>query len=301
MGKKDQDNGLDKDSRKRLEKADAQWNKSCSIWGEELTLADLRLLLEHFGPLQELIRSIASTPAGEASGTAARETTVRHERFAETDPADSDGAEALARTRTELEQALGQCDSLTRDLTHCTAITQQLMQNNEELKRIRTQLEIRLQQLQEELGACQAAQARSARAPVELGLLRSDVELAQQMGLAELPADDVAALAQTVAVLAQRDSLERLWSVFKERCEAQGRCVSEAEQALLSSALGWYNHNWRSRPYRFIDAAPGVAYDYQQHLRSRHTSSGETVSALHLPGIADGSGKPLCKALVSTH
>lgn len=286
MGKKDQGDGVDKNCCKQLEKLGEQWREPVSDSSEKLALADLRLLLEHFVPLQELIRRIAVTSPGETSGT-------------ETEPADS--AETLTSTQAEQQQALDQCGALVRDPTHCTATMQQLLQSNEELKRIRTQLEARLQQLQEELGDCQAEHSRNTRVPAELILLRSDAELAQQMGLAELPSDSMTAMIQVVAVLAQRDSLDRLWNVLRERCEALRRPVTQAEHALLKNALTWYNHNWDTRPYRFIEAVPGKVYDYTQHLRSRHSSSGETLSALHLPGIADGSGKPLCKALVTTH
>jgi hypothetical protein len=43
-----------------------------------------------------------------------------------------------------------------------------------------------------------------------------------------------------------------------------------------------------------------TAYDFERHLRSRHNTRGETVAALHLPGIADGGGHIVCKALVHT-
>ena len=138
----------------------------------------------------------------------------------------------------------------------------------------------------------------STRPPPALDLLRDDPELAQAIGLAGLPDDDTQALIQTVAVLSQLDNLQRLWDALKERCEAGNRPASASELALLESALAWHNHNWLTRPYRLIEATPSSAYDFSRHLPSRHTPKGETVAALHLPGIADGSGKPLCKALV---
>ena len=162
------------------------------------------------------------------------------------------------------------------------------------------QLKKELQQAQKELHASQAELARTGNAPMELALLREDTALAQALGLSPLPTDNTQALVQTVAVLAQRDNLERLWSTLKERCETDRRPASASESALLGAALAWHNHNWRTRPYLLIEAAPGMAYDYERHVRSCHTHTGETVAAQHLPGIADGSGTLLCKALVGT-
>ncbi len=300
MGKKDQGDGLDKDSRKRLERLDAQWNENVSIWNPSLSSADLRLLLEHHAPLQELIRSIAATSASRSQAATCEPMTMPA-RQVETEAGYAAVAEELARTQAELTQARNKCTALEKGLTECTATVEQLLQKNTELAKIRTQLEARVQQLQEELEHCQATLARNTSTPAELSLLRSDTELAQQMGLADLPADNMAALAQAVSVLAQRDNLERLWGILKERCEVQQRPVNQAEQALLSKTLSWYNHNWQSRPYRLIEATTGGAYDYEQHLRSRHTASGERLAALLLPGIADGSGRAFCKALVSTY
>lgn len=301
MGRQEQGGGLDKDSRKRLEKLDAQWNEDVSMWSSSLSPADLRLLLEHHAPLRELIRSIVTPAISHAVEAPIWETTTLLAPHNEAAPAHCAAAEELARTQTELEQALSKRNELNKDLTACTAAMQEALQSNEELTKARMQLEAHVQQLQAELEHCQAEQARSSRMPAELDLLRSDTELAKQMGLADLPADNMAALAQTVAVLAQRDNLERLWGLLKERCETQQRPIYQTEHALLSSALGWYNHNWQSRPYRLIEATTGGAYDYEQHLRSRHTVRGEVLGALLLPGIADGSGRAFCKALVSTY
>jgi hypothetical protein len=120
------------------------------------------------------------------------------------------------------------------------------------------------------------------------------------MDLADLPADNTQALIQTVAVLAQFDNLKRLWEALKDRCEAGKRAVTDHEHTLLQAALAWHNHNWRSLPLRLIDVAAASRYDYETQLRSRHVTKGETVAAMYLPGIADGSGKTLCKALVQT-
>ncbi len=299
MGKKDEDEGLDKKSRERLEKLAPEWSESrCP---EKLTLPDLRLLLEHFPPLQDLIRAIAAVPSGDAPGALAQETTALRERMDEAEAAQRAAEEELARIRVELGQAHSECRDLQKDLEQCSAATKQLLQTKQSLERAHKSLEKQLQQTQQELGDCRAQLARSGSAPAELTLLRKDAELAARLGLADLPDDDQQALVQVVAVLAQRDNLERLWGALRERCESHNRPAPAPEQALLSAALAWHNHNWRTLPYRLIDAALGTAYDFERHLRSRQTPTGETVGETRLPGIADGSGKPICKALVNTH
>ncbi len=291
MGKKDKDVELDKDSRKRLEKLADQWAEppsSCSL--EKLTFADLRLVLEHFAPLQDLIRAITAAPTVVfPTDAVAQETT------------DFGAAKIdIVRVQAELEDAQAQCRALQTELTQGNAAIEKQRQALGEQEQARKSLEKQLLQTQKDLGACRAELTRHSSAPAELALLREDVELAQRLGLTDLPADATQALIQVVAVLSQRDNLQRLWDALKDRCEAQNRPAREPERALLIAALAWHNHNWRTRPYQLIDTAPYAAYDFYQHLRSSHTPTGETVGELRLPGIADGSGKPLCKALLST-
>lgn len=307
MGKSEKrDDELDKDSRKRLERLEAEWGKppaSYSFGG--LSASDLRLLLEHCEPLRGLLRRVvagAGEPATAASASSS----------AEFDAAATEELRAeLARTHRDLEQSNSdrqkakaqfdqlqqECQKVQSDLSRCTSEGKRLKQKNEDQKQEIKALETALQDIRKKLKDCQASQAS---VPPELALLRSDPELSRQMGLSDLPTDNTQALIRMVAVLAQRENLERLWGVFKERCESGKRPASADEIALLESALAWHNHNWPARPYRLIEVAPGSGYDFEQHLRSRHNSRGETVATLHLPGIADGGGHIVCKALVHT-
>lgn len=290
MGKKDKDVELDKDSRKRLEKLADLWAEPPSSWLlEKFTFADLRLVLEHFAPLHDLIRAITAVPAVDSPGTVTLETT-------DLGAARND----LDRVQTELEDAQAQCRALQTELAQGNATIEKLRQALVEQEQARKPLEKQLQQTQKDLSACRAELTRHSSAPAELALLREDVELAQRLGLTDLPADATQAMIQVVAVLSQRDNLQRLWDALKDRCEAQNRPAREPERALLIAVLGWHNHNWRTRPYRCIEAEPSAAYNFEHHQRSRHTPTGESVGELRLPGIADSSGKPLCKALLST-
>ena len=308
MAKKDKNDVLDKDSSKRLEKLDAQWTEAYEKWSlEKLTLPDLKLLLEHFAPLQELIRALVAAPAGTAPAALVDETNALRAQISDTEDRLSNAEDQLRQAQDSIAQALAelaeansQCSALQDDLKQCNAGTKALLQQNKQHEQASKQLQKELQAADKKLQASQAELARAGSAAPELALLRQDTALAQALSLSPLPSGDTEALIHIVAVLAQRDNLERLWGVLKERCEAEHRPASAPEQALLSAALAWYNHNWRTRPYRLIEAAPAAAYDFNAHLRSRHTTTGETITAQHLPGIADGSGALLCKVLVST-
>ncbi|MDP3230673.1 MAG: hypothetical protein Q8N13_22235 [Acidovorax sp.] len=285
MAKDDKDIGeLDRHHRRRLEELTKEWEKSQPAIGN-LSALDLRLLLEHSPLVQDLIHSIAAS---------SQDTTPASTPVQAQPPIESQ----LCSPRYDLESH----QPVQRDLT---AATQKLLQEKEKLskanktlKEEKKELEKQLQKAQKQLDACQAT-APSNAVPA-LTLLRGDLDLAQRLGLPDLPSDDTQALIHVVAVLAQRENLERLWSALKDRCEAEQRPANLSERALLATALAWHNHNWRTRPYRLIEAAPSSAYHFESHLRSRHTQAGETVLDLHLPGIADGSGQPLCKALVRT-
>lgn len=289
MAKDDKRNDeLDKDSRNRLEKLTVDWVKP-STFGCQVSASDLRLLLEHFLPLQELIRSIAAS----AQYTAPTSLPVQALPPAE-----------LQQPHNQYSNPELRYQAAQRDLAECNAAAKKLLQDKEKLsqsnktlKQEYKQLEKQLQLAQEQLNVCQATHANTAP---EVALLRSAPDLAQRLGLPDLPSDDTQALIKTVAILAQSDNLERLWSALKDRCEADNRPASAPERALLETALAWHNYNWRTRPYGLIEAASFSAYHFENHLRCRQTPTGETVAALHLPGIADGGGLALCKALVHT-
>lgn len=299
---------LDKKSSDRLEKIGGEWTEAYEKWSsEKLTLPDLKLLLEHFAPLQELIRALVAAPAGTAPAALVDETNALRAQISDTEDKLSNAEDQLRQAQDSIAQALAElaeanskCSALQDDLKQCNASTKTLLQQNKQHEQASKQLQKELQAADKKLQASQAQLARAGSAAPELALLRQDSALAQALSLSPLPSGDTEALIHIVAVLAQRDNLERLWSALKERCETDRRPASAPEQGLLSAALAWYNHNWRTRPYRLIDAAPAAAYDFNAHLRSRHTTTGETITAQLLPGIADGSGALLCKVLVST-
>lgn len=296
MAKRDNDDTLDKSSRKRLEDLGKQWEKpvSGSLFNNDaLTLPDLRLLLEHYQPLQDLIRNLIAVPAGVAPAAVAQQITILRERLAEEEDKCRIASADFSRIQSELSKAQARCRALQSDLVECNTATQQLLQAKDKLEK-------QLQLAQKDLSVCRTELDHFGNAPAELTLLRGDAELAQRLELIDLSDDNTRALIQIVAVLSQSANIERLWQALKERSEAKNRPANEAERGLLKSALVWHNYNWRTHPYRLIETTPHTPYDFDRHLRSQQTPTGEKISEQRLPGIADGSGKLLCKVLVST-
>ena len=250
---------LDKDSRKRLEKIQQEWAKTPeSFMLEKLTLPDLRLLLEHYSPLQDLIRAIAGTAQGGSPLAVAQQTGDLREQLQDTSAIAQAAIAAQAVAKTEADVLRQQCQALQHDLKQCSAATQKLLEEKTSAQDAQRQLEKQLQQAQKELASTRTELARVGSAPAELKLLQSDSELARRLELADLPNDATKALIRVVAVLAQRDNLERLWAALKERCEAENRAAHAEERALLAAALSWYNHNWRNKPYQLLEVASGV-------------------------------------------
>lgn len=294
MGKKDKEIELDKDSRKRLEKLNEQWDDAPGKYlSEKLTLADLRLLLEHHAPLQDLIRAVVTSPADGSSATLAKEATVLLERPAAEDASALSVDADYARMNSELCEAQAHCGALQNDLEKCTAATQQLLLANGKLEK-------QLQQAHKELASCHAELARSCNAPEALALLRGAGELAQRLELTDLPDNDTQALIRTVAVLSQMNNIERLWDSLKAACERESRPASAEETALLQTALDWHNHNWQKKPFALHRPGDGKHFDFSKEQRAAPFSGGETLSAVWLPGIVASNGTVQKKALVAT-
>jgi HPt (histidine-containing phosphotransfer) domain-containing protein len=286
MAKKDADTAdrLDGRAKDRLEKLRRDWESDSPYFPEKLTPADLRLMLEHFEPLRKLIRKIA---AGHSAAPAA----------SHADDADLD------TLREELAQALAAQEELRRELDEALAAQEALRSERDAAKRDIQQLQKRCRTLETELAESRrevdSLRQRRNEHPV-LAILRRDGELAARLGLGALDGAEPEPLIRAVAVLAQRDTLQRLWDRLKERCEKERRPANADERLLLETALAWHNHNWPSKPYQLVAPQPGSAYDFNSHQRATATASGERIAAVWLPGIADGSGRVQQKPLVTT-
>ena len=297
MGKKDDDERrheplahLGKDARKRLEKLREEWDKEAgSYLLTELKAPDLRLLLEYSKPLHDLIRQIAATAPGQTVPSAAAQ-------------------DALESARDEAKAAQSEAEEQCRALQAQFATSQRdaavLRQQLAEAQQRSRAVEQELRSAQRQLASLEQELARQRQQqgaqPPALALLRQDSMLAQRLDLADLPADASAALIRVVAVLAQMNSIERLWDALKENCERDRRPASAEETALLQNALDWHNHNWSRRPYALHRPRTGDSFDYSKEQRAAASPSGDTLSAVWLPGIVAGSGNVQKKALVAT-
>lgn len=294
MGKEDRDDAeplahLNEDARKRMKKLGEEWNKEAGAHLlANLSASDLRLLLENFRPLHELIRQIAATASGQAVPSAA----AQQMQEANCNQAENKRDVVVANNLALQEQL---------DASHQERV--ELRQQLQAAEKRQTKLEAENRRLASELGARQRelAELRLHAAPLPvLGLLRREPALAERLGLGNLPDDTSQALIRTVAVLSQMDNIERLWDTLKAGCEGGCRPASGEETALLQSALDWHNHNWQKKPFALHRPGDGKHFDYNKEQRAANSPSGDTLTAVWLPGIVSGNGAVQKKALVTT-
>jgi myosin heavy subunit len=255
---------------------------------DKFTPVDLRMMLEHFEPLQNLIRQIANGSVVHQSTSTSAPASVY---TVESTTPDAQLQHQLQKANTALKHLQNQANE---DASKLKAATECIEQQNAQiatLKDDKAQLEQQVMSLQKRTEKFQPL--------TELQTLRDDTVLARNLGL-DIPADDQQALIVMVAVLSQKDNLERLWDNLKERCETEKRSANTQEMNLLCSALGWYNNNWKLRPFQLLHPLEGESFNFEQQQKSKYKTDGETLSQTLLPGLADGAGKPLRKTLVLT-
>jgi len=296
MSKKSETTPLDRRAQDRLDRLSRDWESDpSSYFLEKLTPADLRLLLEHFKPLRRLIREIAAGSAAPSGEESAELDALREEL--------EEARAAQEELRRERDEALAAQKRL-RDQLHAAEQTHEtLRRERDAARREREELQQRYRTLEAELAAsrseAQTLRQRRSDHPV-VAILRRDTALAAALGLEALDGPEPEPLIRTVAVLAQMETIRRLWDRLKERCERERRPATGDERLLLETALAWHNHNWPSKPYQLVAPQPGSAYDFNSHQRATATASGDTIAALWLPGIMDGSGRIQQKPLVTT-
>lgn len=278
---------LEKDERKRLEKLVDEWD-SGSSWTDKLYASDLRLLLENFHPLRELIRQIAATSSGQsassATGLAAQ-------------------AESCAQSEVERNEAEVERQALQAQLVSSQGEVEHLRRQLADERRQADELEHELKRLTQLLTAGEQELAKlrqQAALPPVLELLRNMPALASRLELGDPPVDANQALIRAVAVLSQLNNVERLWDALKDSCESERRPASDDEITLLQTSLDWHNHNWRKKPYTLHRPRIDAGFDFMTAQRAATTPSGETLTAVWLPGIMSGSDSVQKKALVAT-
>lgn len=286
-------NELGKKRSKQLEKLENARHEESSIWWEKLSVADFWLLLEHSPLVKQLIQNISNGSSNASPYNAAPAVSTY---------AAPDNSHELAALKKELAHEQDNHRLTRQKAADCAHDLQQCGQQVEALLREKTQLTQQVQAAQAEAQTARDALLRSQNSvPTEVRYLRTETALASTLELDNLPTDNTLALIRVVAVLSQRDNVERLWVALKDRCESDRRACNADETQLLRSAVQWLNFNWPTHPYALTEPREGQSYDYSKHLRSRHTVTGETVTRVCVPGIADSSGRDLKKPLIHTH
>ncbi|WP_421214111.1 hypothetical protein [Aeromonas dhakensis] len=293
--------GLSGKQQKRLDELAKDWEAECKGIFSGFSLSDLHLLLQHFAPLQQLIRQLAVSedpvqtdvrqPVSTAYGD---ETLSLAQEAASVNPDQRDELAALLQQerdlRTQLENKLSDATS------HLSHSQQQCQRLEQTLQQLQQQQQQQQQRHHAELDALRQA----GQSPV-VTLLCQDVSLATDLGLDGMGADGSADLVRCVAVLSQLDTIRQLWDLLKARCEQQLRPATDGELALLGSALAWHNHNWRQKPYQLYQPALASGFDFNKAQRALGTPpSGESLRGVWLPGISDHAGRLQKKALVVT-
>jgi hypothetical protein len=300
MGKKkgqEDSTALTGKQQKRLDELAKSWDDEPDSYSisDKLSLFDLRLLLENFLPLQQaLIRALA-TPDDSAALTADSPRPTPAHPAANWKVLESelhDLKTQLAETQASWRQSQTEAQRLKQTLSAAQA---ELQQNQERLRRLEAE-NLRLARERD-----QATRQLAALAPHPLlTIIQRLPDLAEAFALI-LPADasPQEALIRAVAILSQRENIERLWDRLKDRCNRENRPAHAEELELLTTALAWHNLNWQ-RPYQLQTPPQGSSYQFDYQQRCTATSAGERIQAVWLPGIADPNGKPLRKALVAT-
>lgn len=327
---------LDKDLQARLQKIEDEWNKKdYKFWSGKMCFYDLRVMLEHFQPLQQLIREIVTEQSTSNEVKLTQAAAVTETQPIQASKVDTGQAERIAALEAELaklSKALTEAnENLAAEQASLHATQQQLAGSQEQSQHYQqqsnqlaadlkqaeqlllqaqthsNQLELQLknavtntERLNKQVSSLEAELKHSQINLPVLEFLRQETVVAQRLGLADLSSNTLQAVIRVIAVLSQRDSLERLWDVLKERCEDSNRALSSDEFALFNSALEWHNHNWSTRPFQLLMPAVNSSYDFEKQQKSTHTHSGETIAELRLPGIADGAGKVIRKSIVAT-
>jgi hypothetical protein len=298
MGKKNEQEAstaLTGKEQRRLDELAKTWDDEPGGFTlDKLTLPDLRLLLEHFQPLQALIRALAAPDDSAALAADSPRPTPAHPaanwKVLESKLHDLEAQ--LAETQASWRQSQTEAQRLKQTLSAAQA---ELQQNQERLRR----LEAENLRLARERDQATRQLAALASHPL-LTIIQRLPDLAEAFAL-NPPADanPQEALIRAVAILSQRENIERLWDHLKDRCNRDRRPAHAEERELLTTALAWHNLNWQ-RPYQLQTPPQGSSYQYDSQQRCTAASTGERIQAVWLPGIADPNGNPLRKALVAT-
>lgn len=286
---------LSKNQQSRLDELSKEWETGKPKMLEKFTVSDLKLLLEHHSDVQALIRRIANETSANAAPAYAYNN-------ANTDKELSALRAELAQEKATNQRLQNENSALQTLIRQSRTDLEREQANTEQARaQVRDSLS-RLNKCEADLKDAQTAleRARNANQPPQVvRWLRQETELAERMGVADLPADTLQALTAVVAVFSQRNNLERLWDTLRERIDFSNRCASTEELALLNASITWTNINCPRTPIELV-AAQGYDFDFDQQTRSRNTPTGESIQQTVLPGLAEGR-EIIKKPIVSTY
>ncbi|MCX8146696.1 MAG: hypothetical protein N3C59_10235 [Azovibrio sp.] len=269
---------------KRLDQLEEDWRSEPGrISLRIFTAADLRLLLESSEEVRELIRAIVQGgDAGRAGGD---------ERAAD-----------MPAVRPALPYVLASTveNELRRQLDDANRTIKELRSDNERLADEASEERKRARDAERQIDKLRKLNAFGSAGEV-LDVLVGNPQLAKRLSLAGVKKDAESAI-RVVAVLAQRQGLERVFEVLVDLVDGRpvGSGLDEAQRGLLMAALAWHNHNWPDLPYRLFEPKVGGEFKFDQHKRSVHTPTGERVARLLVPGLCTAKGKVEIKPLVAT-
>lgn len=301
---------LDEKASKRLAKLAEEWDKQDIGYGwlTSVSVADLRLLFEHFAPLRQIIRDIA-LDQGPAAQEAAPQSLEAEESLEARLAAARAEAQTLraeaARLARAVEDAIRERDEARRQLVERDAerarLAKEAQAAQDETQRLHDKLRAAARENEALARELETVRCRPplGKAGEVLAFLCRQEDLLKRLGLEGL-SGDAESLVRMVAVLAQKDNVLRLLEALGEAAQTRRAPLAENERELLEAAVGWLNHNWKTKPYRIVWPEAGAPFNYDAHKRASYTPSGERLAKALAPGLQNSQGGWECKPIVVT-
>lgn len=103
-----------------------------------------------------------------------------------------------------------------------------------------------------------------------------------------------------IVVCADRNNIENLWDILRDRCKGEDRESTREELDLLRECIVLYNLKFKDRRALTLsdDTTDLEAYNAKKH--DRVNSKGDRVISVYLPGLKDADGRIVRPTLVKT-
>lgn len=128
---------------------------------------------------------------------------------------------------------------------------------------------------------------------------REDDEICKQW-LRPESEDDQREFLRFVVLCADRNNIENLWDILKDRCKREDREPTSEELDLLKECVALYNLKFKDRRALTLsdDTTDRETYNARKH--DRVNSKGDRVISVYLPGLKDADGQIVRPTLVKT-